>query len=158
MSIHTTTETTAPYITNPYTVLITGGTGSFGSAMTACLLGIPNGPRVRVYSRNEDNQVNMARVYPPGPRLTYILGDVRDVDHLTRAADGCTHIIHSAALKQVPMGQINSEEFIKTNTLGTLNVIRAAIDAGVGYKYRALRIWSFPTNETNSWAAQYAPI
>ncbi len=129
--IHT-SESPSPYITNPYTVLITGGTGSFGSAMTACLIGIQDGPRVRVYSRNEDNQANMMRVYPPGPRLTYILGDVRDVEHLTRAADGCTHIIHSAALKQVPMGQVNSEEFTKTNIYGTSNVIRAAIDAGVG--------------------------
>lgn len=114
------------------TVLITGGTGSFGSALTAYLLSIPNGPHVRVYSRDEAKQETMAETYPPGPRLSYILGDVRDVERLSIAADGCDAIVHSAALKRVPQGERHADEFSKTNILGTQNVRDAALRAGVG--------------------------
>lgn len=109
------------------TVCITGGTGSFGRAMTARLLSLPDGPCVRVFSRDEDKQETMARDIPPGPRLTYILGDVRDIASLTTAFDNCEYVIHAAALKRVPQGERHSGEFHKTNVSGTQNVITAAI-------------------------------
>jgi len=113
------------------TVLITGATGSFGRAMTGCLLNIPDGPHVRIYSRDEDKQETMSNEFPPGPRTTYILGDVRDAERLTIAADGCDAIIHSAALKRVGPSNVHSDEFVKTNVLGTKNVIVAARENGV---------------------------
>lgn len=113
------------------TILITGATGSLGMAMTACLLALPDGPRVRAFSRDEKKQEDAAQRYPPGPRLTYILGDVRDHNALYTAMDGCDGVIHAAALKRVPQSVTNAEEFFKTNTLGAANVIQAAREAGV---------------------------
>ena len=108
------------------TVLITGGTGSFGRAFARFLL--DNTPaHVRLFSRDEHKQADLARTIPPGPRVTYILGDVRDRDRLAIAADGCTGIVHAAALKTVPAGERQADEFVKTNVSGTQNVIWAAL-------------------------------
>lgn len=115
----------------PQTVTITGGTGSFGQALTAWLLSQPHGPKVRVVSRDEKKHEDMARVFPPGPRLTYILGDVRNIDTLRRAFDGADAVVHAAAYKRVGYGELYPVEFTQTNTIGTDNVVRAAIDCNV---------------------------
>ena len=109
------------------TILITGGTGSFGSALTARYLADPGGPRVRVYSRSEHNQEAMQVRFPPSPRLSYILADVRDESRLSIAADGVDAIVHAAALKVVPQGERHSEEFVSVNVTGSFSVIRAAL-------------------------------
>lgn len=123
--------------TFPQVVTITGGTGSFGQALVARLLAEPHGPKVRVVSRDEKKHDDMARQWPAGPRLTYVLGDVRDVATLRRAFDGADAVVHAAAYKIVGQGEIHPAEFTHTNTLGTLNVMNAAIDCGVA---RALLI------------------
>jgi len=107
-------------------VLITGGAGSFGQAFTRHLLALPSPPRIRIYSRDEHKQEQMARAFDD-MRLTFILGDVRDVSQLTIAADGCDAIVHAAALKRVPAGEQNIIEFIRTNIGGSENVVQAAI-------------------------------
>jgi len=117
--------------TIPETICITGGTGSFGSAMTACLMNLSVGPSVRVFSRDEDKQERMQATWPPGPRLTYILGDVRDSQALRYAFDGATGVIHSAALKHVPQGERHPDEFKKTNVDGTENIVQAAIECHI---------------------------
>ena len=112
------------------TVLITGATGSFGRAFAQFLLD-STPVHVRLLSRDEHKQADMARDMPPGPRVTYILGDVRDRDQLTIAAESCTAIVHAASLKMVPAGERAADEFVKTNIGGTQNVIRAALECGV---------------------------
>ena len=112
-------------------VLITGGTGSFGRALTEYLLSLPNGPKVRVYSRDEHKQAEMARALPSSPRLTYILGDVCDAANVRRALDGATQVVHAAALKTVPAGETNAVEFTRVNIGGTQTVALEAIAAGV---------------------------
>lgn len=116
---------------SPHTVTITGGTGSFGQALTAWLLSQPNGPKVRVLSRDEDKQERMAQTLPAGPRLTYILGDVRNPEALRRAFDGADAVVHAAALKRVGFGERFPDEFMLTNVLGAHNVVRAAIECNV---------------------------
>jgi len=111
-------------------LLLTGATGSFGRAFTRYLLSIPDGPRLRLFSRDEAKQEDMAREFPPGPRITYIIGDVRDEHRLQVAANGVGAIVHAAALKRVPAGERNAEEFQATNITGTRNVIRAALEVG----------------------------
>lgn len=112
------------------TVVITGGTGSFGSAFTRFLLDTTT-LRVRVLSRDEHKQEAMMRDLPPGARLTYILADVRDEPALRQAFDGAWAVVHAAALKVVPMGERHADEFRKTNVDGSANVIAAALAAGV---------------------------
>ncbi len=112
-------------------VTITGGTGSFGSAFTRFLLDNTD-LKVRIYSRDEHKQEDMARdLRQHESRLTFIIGDVRDVDRLTSAVDGCDFIVHAAALKTVPAATRNADEFVKTNVVGSSNVVQAAIAAGV---------------------------
>ena len=112
-------------------VTITGGTGSFGQALTGYLLAQPHGPKVRILSRDEDKQEAMSHRFPPGARMTYILGDVRQRETLTRAFDGTDVVVHGAALKRVPFGERNSHEFTLTNVYGSQNVVTAAIECGV---------------------------
>ncbi len=112
-------------------LLLTGGTGSFGQAFAAHLLSLPDGPRVRIYSRDEDKQERMAEQLPSNDRLTYILGDVRDTARVAQAVDGCRYIVHAAALKRVPVGEQQASEFSETNVTGTQNVIRAALACNV---------------------------
>jgi len=115
-------------------ILITGGTGSFGQAMTRCLLGLRKPPeRLVVFSRDELKQYEMAKQFGPPrhPSVRYFLGDVRDRARLRRALEGIEVVIHAAALKQVPAAEYNPMEFIHTNVLGAENLIEACVDAGV---------------------------
>jgi UDP-N-acetylglucosamine 4,6-dehydratase len=100
--------------------------------MTAHFLSQPGGPKVRVLSRDEDKQEQMMAAHPPGARLSYFLGDVRSLDTLRRAFDGADAVLHAAALKRVGFGERFPDEFTATNVYGSHNVIRAAIDCGVG--------------------------
>ncbi len=110
------------------TVLVTGGTGSFGSAFTKHVL--ENGWTVRVYSRDEWKQSVLADNLEGDVR--FLVGDVRDRARLTRAAEGCDLVVHAAALKQVPSCEYNPFEAVKTNVVGTQNVVEACLDCGVG--------------------------
>jgi UDP-N-acetylglucosamine 4,6-dehydratase len=114
-------------------VLVTGGTGSFGQAFVETALRQHPPKRLIVFSRDEMKQADMAsRLSPQQHRcLRYFLGDVRDRERLYRALDGVDMVIHAAALKQVPSSEYNPLEAIKTNVLGAANLIDAAIDRGV---------------------------
>jgi UDP-N-acetylglucosamine 4,6-dehydratase len=112
------------------TVLLTGGTGSFGKKFVEILLAEQAVKKLIVFSRDELKQHDMRLVYDD-PRLRYFIGDVRDKDRLHRAAQGVDIIIHAAALKQVPSCEYNPFEAVKTNILGASNIIDVAIDAGV---------------------------
>ena len=115
-------------------ILITGGTGSFGQKMVQRLLQQhPGARRVIVFSRDELKQFEMAQVFSPKqhPQLRYFIGDVRDGARLQRAFEGVDVVIHAAALKQVPVAEYNPMECIQTNVMGAQNVINAALDQGV---------------------------
>jgi UDP-N-acetylglucosamine 4,6-dehydratase/5-epimerase len=115
-------------------VLITGGTGSFGNAFVKRLLDdFPNVERIVIFSRDEYKQFLMSNLteFKDNPRLRFFIGDVRDKDRLLRAFDGIDLIVHAAALKQVPSCEYNPFEAVKTNILGAQNVIDAAIDRNV---------------------------
>jgi len=114
------------------TVLITGGTGSFGQRLVRRLLGLAEPPRkVIVFSRDEFKQQQMTQTFGDDPRLRFFLGDVRDFSRLRRAFSRVDVVVHAAALKQVPAGEYNPSEVIKTNVVGAMNIIDAAIDLGV---------------------------
>ncbi len=113
------------------TVLITGGTGTFGHALIARLLGVKAIKKIIVLSRDELKQSQLQHIYPKESRLRYFLGDVRDKERLMRAFHGVDIVVHAAALKQVPATEYNPFEAIRTNVVGTQNVIDAAIDQKV---------------------------
>ena len=110
-------------------VLITGGTGSFGKKMVRIVLENYRPKQLIIFSRDELKQFEMAQKWSPKqyPCLEYMLGDVRDRNRLERAFRGVDYVVHSAALKQVPAAEHNPEEFIKTNVLGAMNIIDAAL-------------------------------
>jgi UDP-N-acetylglucosamine 4,6-dehydratase len=112
-------------------VLITGGTGSLGKSLVNYLLKETKVRRVAIFSRDELKQQHLRLEFQDDPRLRWFLGDVRDLDRLKRAFHNVDFVIHAAALKQVDTGEYNPMEFIKTNVLGSQNVIDASIDAGV---------------------------
>jgi len=112
------------------TVLVTGGTGSFGKTFARLLLDHYAVRALRIYSRDELKQYEMSSAFRD-ERLRFLLGDVRDKDRLFRAFEGVDVVVHAAALKQVPACEYNPIEAVKTNVLGAANVIDAAIDAGV---------------------------
>jgi UDP-N-acetylglucosamine 4,6-dehydratase len=115
-------------------VLITGGTGSFGRKCVEILLRENPPSRLVVYSRDEQKHVDMMRnLFPPSryPAIRYFVGDVRDLQRLKRALQGIDFVIHSAAMKHVDLGEYNPQEVIHTNIGGAENVINAAIDCGV---------------------------
>ncbi|MEL7447482.1 MAG: polysaccharide biosynthesis protein, partial [Pseudomonadota bacterium] len=115
-------------------ILITGGTGSFGKAFVSDVLSqAPDIERLVIFSRDELKQSEMAQVFPEAdyPGLRYFIGDVRDKDRLSRAMEGIDIVVHAAALKQVPAAEYNPFEAIKTNVLGGQNVIEACLDNGV---------------------------
>jgi len=112
------------------TILITGGTGSFGKKYVQTILARHRPRKVIVFSRDELKQFEMAQTFD-APEMRYFLGDVRDGDRLRQAMDGVDIVIHAAALKQVPAAEYNPFECIKTNVHGAQNVIEAAIDRGV---------------------------
>lgn len=119
---------------NGKTVLITGGTGSFGNKFVETILrDYPNVKKIVIYSRGELKQYNMKQKYPEKdyPMLRYLIGDVRDGERFKRACEGVDVIIHAAAIKQVDTAEYNPRECIKTNVEGAVNVINAAIDCGV---------------------------
>ncbi len=112
-------------------VLITGGTGSLGKSLVEYLLKETKVRRIAVFSRDELKQQHLRIQFHDNPRLRWFLGDVRDFDRLKRAFHAVDYVIHAAALKQVDSGEYNPMEFVKTNVLGSQNVIDASIDAGV---------------------------
>jgi len=112
-------------------VLVTGGTGSFGHKFIEILLKDYHPERLIVYSRDELKQHEMRLGGFDAPNLRYFIGDVRDLPRLQRAFNGVDIVVHAAALKQVPACEYNPMEAIKTNILGSSNVIDAALDAGV---------------------------
>lgn len=112
-------------------VLVTGGTGSFGKALITRLLDDIKPARVVVYSRDELKQWEVRQLFNDDPRLRFFIGDVRDRDRLNRAMHGVDYVIHAAALKQVDTGEYNPFEFVKTNVLGSQNVVESCIDNGV---------------------------
>lgn len=115
-------------------LLITGGTGSFGKAFVRTVLNRhPGIRRLVVFSRDELKQFEMSQTFSPvdHPGLRYFIGDVRDADRLRRAMEGIDIVIHAAALKQVPAAEYNPFEAIKTNVIGAQNVIEASLDTGV---------------------------
>ncbi|MFD4959992.1 UDP-N-acetylglucosamine 4,6-dehydratase (inverting) [Microbacterium sp. NPDC058389] len=112
-------------------VLITGGTGSLGKALTAELLGNRGVGRLVILSRDELKQFEMRQQFGDDKRLRWFLGDIRDVGRLRRAMHGVDYVIHAAALKQVDTAEYNPFEFVETNVRGSQNVIEASIDAGV---------------------------
>jgi UDP-N-acetylglucosamine 4,6-dehydratase (inverting) len=115
-------------------ILLTGGTGSFGRRFVETVLASFDVRRVVVFSRDELKQSEMAQsdfARANEDRLRFFLGDVRDGPRLRRAMEGIDTVVHAAALKQVPAGEYNPQEFVKTNILGAQNVIDSALDLGV---------------------------
>jgi UDP-N-acetylglucosamine 4,6-dehydratase (inverting) len=115
-------------------ILVTGGTGSFGRAFVRTVLAkYPNVRRLVVYSRDELKQFEMSQEFPPHQHkaLRYFIGDIRDQDRLRRALEGIEIVVHAAALKQVPAAEYNPFECIKTNVIGAQNMIEACLDSGV---------------------------
>jgi len=114
---------------NNKTILITGGTGSFGKKMVQVILEEYKPEKLIIFSRDELKQFEMSQRWSikKYPCIRYFLGDVRDKERLSRAFHGVDYVIHAAALKQVPAAEYNPEEFIKTNILGGMNVIDAAL-------------------------------
>ena len=116
---------------NNSTILITGGTGSFGHVILPMLLENYNPKKIIIFSRDEMKQWEMAKIYDNDSRVRFFIGDVRDRDRLYRAFDGVDYVVHAAATKIVPTAEYNPFECIKTNVMGAMNVIDAAIDKGV---------------------------
>ena len=119
---------------NGKSILITGGTGSFGQAFVKTVMQrFPDIKRLVIFSRDEMKQFEMAQEFSDRqyPAIRYFIGDVRDRNRLCRALHGIDTVIHAAALKQVPAAEYNPMEFIQTNILGAANLIEACIDTGV---------------------------
>ncbi len=119
---------------NNKSILVTGGTGSFGKKFIETVLRqFPQVKRLVVFSRDELKQFEMAQKYPHDrfPNVRFFIGDVRDKDRLRRAFEGVEIVVHAAALKQVPAAEYNPFEAIKTNVLGAQNIIDAAMETGV---------------------------
>ena len=112
------------------TLLITGGTGSFGKAFVKKVLEDDQVSKLVVFSRDELKQFEMAEVIS-SPKLRYFLGDVRDYQRLLRATDGIDVIVHAAAMKQIPASEYNPMEAIKTNVIGAENIVNASIENGI---------------------------
>jgi len=117
---------------NDKVILITGGTGSFGKALTKTLLQDYQPKKIIILSRDEFKQSQMSKIFPGHKYpIRYFLGDVRDRNRLNRAFEGVDYVIHAAALKQVPALEYNPTEAVKTNVVGADNIVDAAIDAGI---------------------------
>jgi len=113
------------------TILITGGTGSFGNAFLPMTLKKYDPKKIIVFSRDEMKQWEMAKKFSGDPRVRFLLGDVREKSRLYRALSGVDYVVHAAATKIVPTAEYNPFECIKTNIDGAINVIDASIDCGV---------------------------
>jgi UDP-N-acetylglucosamine 4,6-dehydratase/5-epimerase len=116
---------------NNSSILITGGTGSFGHAFVPMTLAKCNPRRLVIFSRDEMKQWEMAKLYKSDNRVRFFIGDVRDKDRLIRALDGVDYVVHAAATKIVPTAEYNPFECVKTNIIGAMNLIDACIDRRV---------------------------
>lgn len=119
---------------NDKSILITGGTGSFGKAFTKIVLQRwPNIKRLVIFSRDEQKQFQMAQEYPINqyPMIRFFIGDVRDYDRVRRALKGVDYVVHAAAMKHVPIAEYNPMECIKTNIIGAENIINACLEGTV---------------------------
>ncbi len=119
---------------NDRSILITGGTGSFGKAFVKKVLANwPHVKRLVIYSRDEQKQYHMAMNYPlqKYPQVRFFIGDVRDYERLKRALKGIDYVVHAAAMKHVPIAEYNPMECVKTNILGAENVINACLETAV---------------------------
>jgi UDP-N-acetylglucosamine 4,6-dehydratase (inverting) len=112
-------------------ILITGGTGSFGHTFVPMTLAKYNPHRLVIFSRDEMKQWEMAKLYGNDERVRFFIGDVRDKDRLARALHGIDYVVHAAATKIVPIAEYNPFECVKTNIIGAMNLIDACIDQGV---------------------------
>lgn len=113
------------------TILVTGGTGSFGNTFVPMTLKKYDPKKLIVYSRDEMKQWNMAKKFQGDKRVRFFIGDVRDKDRLYRALNGVDYVVHAAATKIVPTAEYNPFECIKTNVNGAMNLIDACIDSGI---------------------------
>ena len=116
---------------NNQTILITGGTGSFGQDFIKLTLSNFSPKKVIVFSRDEMKQWEMAKLYKEDDRVRFFIGDVRDKMRLHRALDGVDYVVHAAATKIVPTAEYNPFECIKTNINGGMNIIDACLDSSV---------------------------
>ena len=130
-------------------VLITGGTGSFGHTFVPLTLEKYNPRRLVIYSRDEMKQWEMAKQYGSDPRVRFFIGDVRDKDRLSRALDGIDFVVHAAATKIVPTAEYNPFECVKTNVIGAMNLIDACID------HEVKRVIALSTDKASSPANLY---
>lgn len=112
-------------------ILVTGGTGSFGKAFIENALANFNPRRIVIFSRDELKQYETRKKFDDDPRLRWFIGDIRDRHRLTRALFGVDYVVHAAALKQVDTAEYNPFEYVQTNIIGSQNVVEASIDAGV---------------------------
>jgi len=130
-------------------ILITGGTGSFGHAFIPMTIEKYNPKRVVIFSRDEMKQWEMSKLFQDNPRVRFLIGDVRDKDRLYRALDGIDYVVHAAATKIVPTAEYDPFECVKTNVFGAMNLIDACIDKGVK------RIVALSTDKASSPANLY---
>jgi UDP-N-acetylglucosamine 4,6-dehydratase len=113
------------------TILITGGTGSFGKAFIEYALANLDPKKIIIFSRDELKQYEVRQLFKDDSRLRFFIGDIRDQHRLNRAMHNVDYVVHAAALKQVDTAEYNPYEFVQTNIIGSQNVIEASIDAGV---------------------------
>jgi UDP-N-acetylglucosamine 4,6-dehydratase (inverting) len=113
------------------TILVTGGTGSFGHAFLPMTLAKYDPRKIIVFSRDEMKQWEMAKLFQGDPRVRFFIGDVRDRERLYRALDGVEYVVHAAATKIVPTAEYNPFECVKTNVTGAMNLVDACIDRGI---------------------------
>ena len=130
-------------------ILVTGGTGSFGHTFVPMTLARYNPRRLVIYSRDEMKQWEMAKQYGHDERVRFFIGDVRDKDRLARALNGIDYVVHAAATKIVPTAEYNPFECVKTNVLGAMNLIDACIDR------RIKRVVALSTDKASSPANLY---
>ena len=130
-------------------ILITGGTGSFGQTFIPMTLNKYNPTKIVVFSRDEIKQWEMAKLFKDDTRVRFMIGDVRDKDRLYRALDGIDYVVHAAATKIVPTAEYDPFECVKTNVFGAMNIIDACIDKGVK------RIIALSTDKASSPANLY---
>ena len=130
-------------------ILITGGTGSFGNAFVPMTLAKYNPRRLVIYSRDEMKQWEMAKLYGNDARVRFFIGDVRDKDRLHRALHNIDYVVHAAATKIVPTAEYNPFECVKTNVFGAMNLIDACIDQ------RVKRVVALSTDKASSPANLY---
>jgi UDP-N-acetylglucosamine 4,6-dehydratase/5-epimerase len=130
-------------------ILITGGTGSFGHTFVPITLEKYNPKKIVIFSRDEMKQWEMAKLFKDDPRVRFMIGDVRDKDRLYRALDGIDYVVHAAATKIVPTAEYDPFECVKTNVIGAMNLIDACIDKGVK------RIVALSTDKASSPANLY---